>query len=244
MIPYIPQPLWRCGPFTIHAFGVMAAVALVLGFWLVRRKAGRRSLKPDWIGIVYVIAVLCGLIVAAVWGKIARGGGVSFTGLMAGGVVAAALLMLREPANFWVTADVFALTFPPVIAIARFGCFLAHDHIGARTTSWIGVQFPGGTRFDLGLLYSISAGATAVIIALMDRRRRPSGVLTGAALALLGAGRLIISRYGHAVPSDEAFAIAMVASAAILIAVRYPNSARLRCRVSPETGKERGPALH
>jgi len=200
----------------------MAAMALVLGFWLVRRKAGRRSLKPDRIGIVYVNAVVCGLIVAVAWGKILRGEGISSIGLMTGGIATLAFLLARDPANFWKSADVFAFAFPPVIAIARFGCFLAHDHIGARTTSWIGVQFPGGTRFDLGLLYSISAGIITIVIVWMDRRRWPAGMLTGAALALLGATRLAISSLGNAAPPDDAFAIAMVGAGIVLIALPTP----------------------
>jgi phosphatidylglycerol:prolipoprotein diacylglycerol transferase len=81
-------------------------------------------------------------------------------------------------ASFWNTQDLYLFALPFVLTIARVGCFLAHDHIGKRTGAWIGVRFPGGTRFDLGLLYAISAASTAAVALWANRKTPPAGVVS------------------------------------------------------------------
>ena len=44
---------------------------------------------------------------------------------------------------------------PLGIGIGRIGCFLIHDHPGTLTHFFLGVKYPDGVRFDLGLLESI-----------------------------------------------------------------------------------------
>jgi hypothetical protein len=48
--------------------------------------------------------------------------------------------------------DALAYVFPKGWLIGRSGCILAHDHPGLRTTSYLGVRYPSGTRFDLAVI--------------------------------------------------------------------------------------------
>ena len=119
----------------------------------------------------------------------------SSAGLAGGACLTAWVLLFRSP-DRWRYFDVFAFAFPFAGAIARLGCFLAHDHIGAKTDSWLGVQFPGGTRFDLGLLHFIATVLVASSIVLLSHRIKTPGILFGAMSALVGASRLIVLQTG------------------------------------------------
>src|SRR5262245_46867769 len=46
MIPYIEQPTLHLGPITIHAFGVLVAMAMLVGMRLVRKRAVAEGLDP------------------------------------------------------------------------------------------------------------------------------------------------------------------------------------------------------
>ena len=54
--------------------------------------------------------------------------------------------------------------------IGRIGCFLIHDHPGTLTSFLLGVQFPGGARFDLGLMESL-VGFTLFIICILTFKK-------------------------------------------------------------------------
>lgn len=232
MIPYVPQPVWRLGPIAIHGFGLMAAIAVVLGFWLVRRKARQRCWDPDRAGVLYALTAACGIAAGVGWARISGGPGVSATGTAVGGLLTLVPLLLLDRSRFWTAADVFTFAFPPVTAVARAGCFLAHDHVGRLTQSWIGVRFPGGTRYDLGLLYSLSAGAITLIIIWMDRRGWPAGALTAASPGLMSAVRLAILQFGSARAADDVAAAGGIAAALMIAAVCGAASRRQPARTS------------
>ena len=199
MIPYVPQPVFHPGPLTIHAFGVTAAAALVSGYWLALRRARRQGLSDRYVAMLVAAIAIGGLTTgfAAHYLFIGGNAGMSSAGLAAGACLTAWILLFRTP-DRWRYFDVFAFAFPVAGAIARLGCFLAHDHIGARTDSWLGVQFPGGTRFDLGLLHFIATIIVAGLIVLLSHRIRTPGILFGTMSALIGASRLLVLQSGDA----------------------------------------------
>jgi len=193
VIPYFPQPSWSVGPFTIHAFGAAAAVALVFSYWLTLRRAPAFGIKSTEAGTVFVAATVMGL--AAAW-IVARGAGMSGSGLAIGAAAAVGIAAWRR--RSWELLDLFGFVFPFLLVIVRTGCFFAHDHVGRRTDNWLGVQFPGGTRFDLGLQYALSAAGVGVVV-LIARGRAVPGVLFGIAMALLAITRLVIVRLGSSI---------------------------------------------
>jgi phosphatidylglycerol:prolipoprotein diacylglycerol transferase len=83
-------------------------------------------------------------------------------------------------------------SFPFAWAVARFGCYLAHDHPGIPTSSWLGVQYPGGARYDLGLFDCFLAMAIGVAFARLDRLPRPRGFFITTFLLVYGPARLLL----------------------------------------------------
>src|SRR5438128_10856328 len=66
--------LFRVGPLTLHTYGLLVAIGVLLGLWLAHRQAARAGLDPDrvWnLGIYMVLAALVGAklwLVLAEWG--------------------------------------------------------------------------------------------------------------------------------------------------------------------------------
>ena len=46
MIPYFEQPSLSLGPITIHSFGVLVAVGILSGMYLIRRRAAAWGMDP------------------------------------------------------------------------------------------------------------------------------------------------------------------------------------------------------
>lgn len=191
MIPYWPQPVLTLGPLTIHAFGLCVAAALLTGYFLVYRRAERFGLPKDEASGIYVATVFAGLLAGFLWSLASGGQGISNTGLLLGGSTCL-VLMTRGKRAFRSVVDLYGLTLPVVFMIARFGCFLAHDHVGRLTDSWLGVQFPGGNRFDLGLLQSIMSAVTAGVLIGFKRKPVPAGGLALTALTMLTLSNFIV----------------------------------------------------
>ena len=68
----------------------------------------------------------------------------------------------------------------------RFGCALQHDHLGIPSTYFLAVRFPGGPRFDLGLLRYTRAELLVFATDLRARALADSRV-TSAAVATVVA---------------------------------------------------------
>jgi phosphatidylglycerol---prolipoprotein diacylglyceryl transferase len=128
------------GPFTLHTYGVLLAIAFLVGLWVVSRQAKREGLDPGRITDMAVWVLIAGLVGAKIllvlvdwryYGRnprellsIFQSGGVFYGGLIAG-VAVAWWYVRRYQLPGWRTADVLA---PGVIigqAIGRLGCFSA-----------------------------------------------------------------------------------------------------------------------
>src|SRR5207245_1227221 len=88
-------------------------------------------------------------LILQMWGSMS-----SFGGLIGG--IAGGLWVARRNgltgARMFAFMDIVAFAFPFAWIFGRTGCALAHDHIGIASSSFWAVDFPGGPRFDLGLL--------------------------------------------------------------------------------------------
>ena len=58
MIPYLAQPQLTLAGRTFHSFGFLVAMALLVGGWMVVRRAGRFSLDRAKVGRL-TIHILC-----------------------------------------------------------------------------------------------------------------------------------------------------------------------------------------
>jgi phosphatidylglycerol:prolipoprotein diacylglycerol transferase len=113
----------------------------------------------------------------------------SFGGIFGG--LAACLLYCRLRTVPWMPfADTAAYAFPFGWAFGRLGCAIAHDHPGLRGEGWLTVAYPGGPRYDLGLLELLFMIGLAGVW-LVWKPVRP-GLRVGALLAVYGLGRIAL----------------------------------------------------
>src|SRR5882724_8760947 len=96
--------------------------------------------------------------------------GLSSTGGVLGGVLAAVAYFRWKGLRLSQFADALALGVAPGWAVARLGCFTVHDHPGVRTDFLLAVAFPDGARHDLGLYDALLLLAISVVLYAVARR--------------------------------------------------------------------------
>jgi phosphatidylglycerol:prolipoprotein diacylglycerol transferase len=147
--------LFRIGSFEVTSFGVLVAVAALVGMWLFGRELARSGLPRDAVDAA-IAGVMGGLVGAKVLWTIeflgdqpvselffSRGGLSWFGGLIGG--VATGLWMLRRRRVPIVRALVAATPALAVgHAIGRVGCFLVGDDYGRPSNLPWAIAFPQG----------------------------------------------------------------------------------------------------
>jgi phosphatidylglycerol---prolipoprotein diacylglyceryl transferase len=144
-----PGPIiFELGPLQIRWYGLLIAVAVLLGVLLVERLAPRRQLDPDVIGELPIwlvpIAVVCARIyyVTFQWSQYAANpgsiiaiwqGGIAIHGAIIGGILAAIAFAKVKRLSFWRIADVVAPSVALGQAIGRWGNFFNSEAYGAPT---------------------------------------------------------------------------------------------------------------
>ena len=154
-MPYIHVPPVNIGPLTIHAFGVIAALAVLLGIKATRHRAAELKLDVHLIDRLIpwlVLGVFAGAHLVAVFfyfpHKIINDpliflrfwDGLSSFGGILGGLLVAYFFFRRLGIRMKHYTQ--ALLFGAVVSllVGRFGCSIAHDHPGRVTTSAVAVQ--------------------------------------------------------------------------------------------------------
>ena len=197
MIPYFEIPPLHLAPgLEIHAFGVLTAIGILVAAHLAARAAKNYAPGNDKPIIDAAPVALAGgligghllhvlgyhpeilaakgpLVLLKVWDGLSSMGGVL------GGLLAVLVYFRWKGVPLKKYLDAFALGMAPGWAIARVGCFVAHDHPGVLTGFPLAVAFPGGARHDLGLYDALVLGALSVVLYALARRRRPEGFLMG-----------------------------------------------------------------
>jgi phosphatidylglycerol:prolipoprotein diacylglycerol transferase len=197
VLPYIPQPQFSIGPITIHAFGVLVAVAMIVGMRFVRRHATREGLDPYVADRLVTWMLLAGFAGAHLvdrliyfpretWAEPIRllkfWEGLSSFGGFLGAVVGGLLFFRREPTlPRWPYLDAVAYGFPFGWIFGRLGCTLAFDHPGSETTFFLGQRDEHGhIRHNLGFEEALYTILIAVLFHLIARKgRRPAGFWVG-----------------------------------------------------------------
>jgi|HubBroStandDraft_1064217.scaffolds.fasta_scaffold69579_2 phosphatidylglycerol:prolipoprotein diacylglycerol transferase len=217
MIPYYPQPAIHLGRLSIHAFGVLGALATLLAFWIILRRAHRRGIAMEEMFQFVCVMYLCGLagaffastIMADPQAFVTHPGrvfhvavGIRSCGGLMGGLLSGLAWSAFRRLSLYETLrrfDVLVYAFPAAWMVGRLGCALAHDHRGLWTTSWIAVRFPEGQRYDLGLIEFIFLIGMSACFWALDRKPRPVGFFFALYAAPYGAFRIWLDTL-HAEP--------------------------------------------
>ncbi|HSM82836.1 MAG TPA: prolipoprotein diacylglyceryl transferase [Nodosilinea sp.] len=157
-----PGPIaFELGPITVRWYGLLIAIALVLGINLAQWLGQRRGLDPDTIGdlaIWLIIGALPGARLYYVlfeWSRYASRpldalaiwqGGIAIHGAMLGGAIAALLFARRHRLSFWQLADVVAPALVLGQALGRWGNFFNSEAFGRPTDLPWRVYIPPAQR--------------------------------------------------------------------------------------------------
>ena len=196
----LPWSIPYLGPITVYTYGVLLALAYLLGLKLAMVRASNRGLDANRVldlGIYIIISALIGaklLLLITDFRtftadprellSLARSGGVFYGGLILA-VVVALWYIRRVGLPLWTTCDVFAPGIALGHVIGRFGCLFAGCCYGLPTKMPWGITFTDqfakdnvGTMLNTPLhptqLYE--AGAEFLILMVLlwtERKGRP-----------------------------------------------------------------------
>ncbi|HEY3356733.1 MAG TPA: prolipoprotein diacylglyceryl transferase family protein [Polyangia bacterium] len=204
MLPYIQIPDIPLGPITLHPFGILVATAVLLGYWLARRRTKKVGLDDlvltaavNWgllggFAMAHIFEVLAyhpedlrqdPLVILKFWAGLS-----SFGGFIGGALVAIVVLAIKRAAILRYI-DALSWAFAPAWIFGRLGCTVAHDHPGRLTNFVLAVRYPDGPRFDLGLYEVPVAILITAVLWLLGRRERAPGTLVGTMAVLYGLAR-------------------------------------------------------
>ena len=200
--------LLRWGRVTLHAYGVLLAIAVFAAARLAARRAPRVGATASQVMDVCLWGVLGGLLgarlvyvvqhwpfyAATPW-EIVRldHGGLVFYGGLLGGLAAALVVVRRVGLPGWRTLDLLVPSVVLAQGIGRLGCFLNGCCYGTPTTRPWAVRFPGESVARHPTQLYESAALLVLAGALLWCARQPlrlkPGVLTGWYLVSYGVWR-------------------------------------------------------
>ncbi len=153
--------LFQLGHFALRSYGVMIAVAFIIGLYVARIEARRKGIEEEKIVNFSLYALIAGIIGAriyyitfydlrnylthpaqifAVWK-----GGLAVHGAIIAGVLLAIWFAKRQRISFWKFADTLAPSLILGQAIGRIACLLNGGGYGTPTRLPWGIVFPKGT---------------------------------------------------------------------------------------------------
>jgi phosphatidylglycerol:prolipoprotein diacylglycerol transferase len=205
MIPYFDQPQLSIGPVTIHLFGVLVAIAVMVGYRMFRGQLRSRALDPLVGDRLFSFIIVGGFVGAHLadrlvyfpgrtledpWSLLRFWEGLSSFGGFVGAIVGAWVFALRrQPPDLepWPYLDSIAYAFPFGWIFGRAGCFVAFDHPGSPTSFFLAERYRDGIiRHNLGLDEALYTVLIAAIFWALGRKPRAPRFYLGL-LALLYA---------------------------------------------------------
>lgn len=197
--------LWSIGKINIYTHGLLIAIGVICGGFLLHFLIRRKNLPSNFILDLCLFSVLGGLIGARLlyfflylsqyshWWEVFyiwQGGLVSYGGLIGGYLVAAIFLKFKKQ-SFWQWFDLGIAPFFLGWAIGRIGCFLTGDIIGKASTSHLAIygQWPVAL-LESGL--SVIIAGIGLILILQKKLSLRQGLIFSLCLGFYGVGRLLI----------------------------------------------------
>ncbi|MDY2596255.1 MAG: prolipoprotein diacylglyceryl transferase [Oliverpabstia sp.] len=241
--------LFSIGPFTVHGYGLMIAIGILVAYVTAEYRAKKHGLDPDKIFYLVIWAVVGGFAGAKVLYFLTRlkdimenprvlldlaDGFVVYGGIIGGIYSAMAYCRIKKMPFL----KYFDLVMPSVAlaqGFGRIGCFLAGCCYGRETDSALGIVFHNSSYApnDVKLLPTqlISSGLDFLLCAvliLLDRKKKGDGQIAGAYLVLYSIGRFILEFYrgdlirGNvgALTTSQFIAIFVAMAGVVMIAVR------------------------
>ena len=189
MIPFFQFEFIYLGPITIYVWGILVALGITAGIIFAYFFCKKYLLSGEVVLDMAIWVLVGAFIMARVFYilfynpvyfvqnpeeiiKFWHGGASALGGFM--GAALALWLFAKKRKFSWKELlpylDIGALGLWLGWGVGRIGCFLIHDHPGTLTHFVLGVKFPDGARFDLGLLESILGFILFIVFYLLFKK--------------------------------------------------------------------------
>lgn len=213
MIPVLFH-IWN---LPVRSYGLLMAVAFLVGIWMARGRARREGIDPNLIidlSVFVILASVAGARAAYVlvrWDyfshdpvsvlRIWEGGLAQYGGILVGAVTG--ILFFRSRGiDIWRGADLLVPSVAMGVAIGRVGCFMNGCCFGRPCglpwgvvfshDSAAGLQFPGIHVHPTQLYEAIIALAVVFVVLAVERRKPFDGFLLWLFVILLAGYRFLI----------------------------------------------------
>ncbi len=206
--------LFTIGRFTVHSYGFLIAVGIVLAIVIAILRAKRVDLSGDEAVNIAIIIVVFGFVGAKLlfvlenfqdflerpWSVLGSSGFVVYGGLVIGLFAVFVYCRWIRKISFLRYVDLY---FPSVAlgqAFGRLGCFMAGCCYGKETTAWWGVVFPENSYAPAGVplipTQLISAIGDFIIFLVLiwfsKKMAKKIGDVTALYMMLYGIGRFFV----------------------------------------------------
>ncbi len=250
MIPYFEQPKLHLGPLTVHAFGALVAIGILLAFRLIRRRAPQvgldAALSERLAMRIIIVSFISAHIVDRVayyprdvlanplsllyiWQSIS-----SFGGFIGAILVAALFLRKQGGALGWRYLDLIAFAFPLGWMFGRMGCTVAYDHPGLPTQFFLGQRYSDHiVRHNLGLYEAIYVVVIVLVFFRLGRNKtRAPGFYLGILPLMYAPVRFLLdflriedARYFGLTPGQYGSVLLVVAGLLVLRHAKHLGNA-------------------
>jgi phosphatidylglycerol---prolipoprotein diacylglyceryl transferase len=247
LIHNISPELIAVGPLTIHWYGLLFVVGVVMTYLVLRSIYAEQKYKLedlDSVGIYLFIGLVLGARLGHIvfynfdyfWSNPVEifkiwNGGLASHGAAIGVLVAYFIWIAVHKVKFFKYADALVVGFPLVAAFVRLGNFVNSEIVGTPTDSKFGVIFMRlGETFGRHPVQLYSALMNALLFVVMVvvykkyYKKSPSGFFLFLYMALYFVGRFIVEFWKdlHAMPADFPLSMGQTLSIVpILIAAIY-----------------------
>jgi len=211
-------PFIHIGPLTLGSYGLMVAIGLVCGFFILRADFARRGVSADAEAIIGITG-LAGLAGSRLYhllqdenrpaffehplAELFSTMGFAFVGAILGGFIALVLLAKRFRIPMLLMLDAASPAAAMGYGIGRIGCLISGDgDYGIPTTLPWGMSFPNGIvptteRVHPTPIYEFLAAILIAWIlwrlgARVIKKHAPTGIVFAAYLVLTGIARFLV----------------------------------------------------
>lgn len=204
--------LFSIGSVTVHTYGLMIAIGVILCVILGYQRAKRLNLQAEPVVDLAILCVVMGFLGAKCFFVILCGrqfltdplsvigssGFVVYGGIIFG-VISALLYCRIKKLDFFAYFDLLAPSVALAQAFGRLGCFFAGCCYGKETDLPIGIVFPEGSFAPAGVpllpTQLFSSGGDfliCLILVLLHKKKKNTGDIGALYLMLYGIGRFCI----------------------------------------------------
>jgi phosphatidylglycerol:prolipoprotein diacylglycerol transferase len=205
--------LFSIGDFTVSTFGLMMALAFLVGTWITGRRMAEEGLDPELATTMLIWVMLGGVLGSKLYfatdvsirtgmpflSLLFSRDGITWYGGLIGGTLIGALGCRVHRIPIKTFADCTAVAGAVGQAIGRVGCFLVGDDYGRPTTVAWGVEFPRGapptTQGPVHPTQLYEIAWLLPVAGFLWWRRHKSPFLFGEYLALNGLGRIVVETW-------------------------------------------------